>query len=168
MTIKKTTIAVVGVLIVAGGLMSLPYFSKPDAIADEVIKPVENISIVPILSEAVNKGEKFELANSSEFTIVSGQGAKIQEVRIFKSLDEKFDVGITKIDKATLNFHDWPIDEFVHLIEGRVEITDKDSNTKTYGPGESIVIPKGFNGVWKQLEPVTMIAIFYATEANAH
>lgn len=130
--------------------------------------PAEKHQIVSIDSASLGQGAGFELQDSSEFKVISGFGAKIREIRLFKSLDDKFDVGLTKIDKVTLRFQDWPIDEFVSLLKGRVEITDRNKNAQVFEEGESFVIPQGFNGVWRQLSPVTMITIFYSKDAQNH
>ncbi len=161
MNYKKLNFAVVGLMLFPNLVISKD-LEKKETVA------VERNQIVKIDPSSLVRESKFELKDSSEFKIISGFGAKMSEARIYKSTDKKFDVGITKIDKVTLNFHDWPIDEFVYLIEGQVEITDQDLNVNVYGPGDSIVIPKGFSGVWRQISSVTMVTIFYLAESNQH
>ena len=147
---------------------SVPTESNSAEPSGDVKAPDEIRPIVNLDPAAVTNGAKVELKDSPDFTIASGLGADIQEVRIYKSADEKFDVGFTKIDTVTLNFQNWPIDEFVTVVEGQVEISSSDMDTKLYGPGDSFVIPKGFNGLWRQLSPVTLLTIFYATDSSGH
>jgi uncharacterized cupin superfamily protein len=45
-------------------------------------------------------------------------------------------------------------DEFFFVIAGRVRITADDGHTVEIGPGESLVIPAGFKGVFTVLEPL--------------
>jgi uncharacterized protein len=45
-------------------------------------------------------------------------------------------------------------DEFFHVLEGRIRISDEAGNAKEFGPGEACVIPAGFSGLFEVLEPV--------------
>ena len=45
-------------------------------------------------------------------------------------------------------------DEFFHILEGRIRITNTAGLPKEFGPGEACVIPGGFSGVFEVLEPV--------------
>lgn len=45
-------------------------------------------------------------------------------------------------------------DEYFHVQEGRIRITDDAGNACEFGAGEACVIPAGFTGVFEVLEPV--------------
>lgn len=45
-------------------------------------------------------------------------------------------------------------DEFFHVLEGRIRITDENGQACEFGIGEACVIPAGFKGVFEVLEPV--------------
>lgn len=45
-------------------------------------------------------------------------------------------------------------DEFFHVLEGRIRITDAAGVAREFGPGEACVIPGGFTGLFEVLEPV--------------
>lgn len=45
-------------------------------------------------------------------------------------------------------------DEFFHVTQGRVRITDDAGKAVEIGAGESLVIPAGFKGVFEVVEPV--------------
>ncbi len=45
-------------------------------------------------------------------------------------------------------------DEFFCVIEGRCRITDTAGHASEAGPGQSLVIPAGFKGVFEVLEPM--------------
>ena len=45
-------------------------------------------------------------------------------------------------------------DEFFHVLEGRIRITDATGTAKEFGPGDGCVIPGGFTGLFEVLEPV--------------
>ncbi len=52
----------------------------------------------------------------------------------------------------------------MYFLEGQVEITNEDGSSKIYGPGDALVMPKGFNGTWRQLGPIKKINISYPGE----
>ncbi|HJV27429.1 MAG TPA: cupin domain-containing protein [Aromatoleum sp.] len=45
-------------------------------------------------------------------------------------------------------------DEFFHVIEGRIRITDDAGMAREFGPGDACVIPGGFTGLFEVIEPV--------------
>jgi len=45
-------------------------------------------------------------------------------------------------------------DEFFFVVEGRVRITADDGHSVEIGPGQSLVIPANFKGVFAVLEPL--------------
>ena len=47
-----------------------------------------------------------------------------------------------------------PNTEFVHILSGRVRMTDDaDGSEREIGPGDLMVLPKGWSGRWEVLEP---------------
>lgn len=44
--------------------------------------------------------------------------------------------------------------EFFAIISGRVALTDEHGHAEVFGPGEAAVIPAGFRGKFRVLEPV--------------
>ena len=42
----------------------------------------------------------------------------------------------------------FPYDEYVHVLEGEVTLTDLDVNENTFKAGENFLVPKGFLGTW--------------------
>lgn len=45
----------------------------------------------------------------------------------------------------------YPVDEFVLVLSGKLILTDSLGTEHEYLPGESLVVPKGFTGIWKML-----------------
>ena len=43
----------------------------------------------------------------------------------------------------------WPYDEFIYLLSGKLVLTDAKGTVKEYVAGESLVVPKGFVGIWE-------------------
>ena len=42
-------------------------------------------------------------------------------------------------------------DEFCHLLEGEVELSDGEGGSRRFGPGDAFVVPAGFAGTWRNL-----------------
>jgi uncharacterized cupin superfamily protein len=62
---------------------------------------------------------------------------------------------------VTLELHDWPVDEFMFIVEGQVEITDASGHSRIYGPGDALVMPRGFTGTWRQLSDIRKMQVSY-------
>lgn len=45
-------------------------------------------------------------------------------------------------------------DEYFHVLEGRIRISDEQGNANEFGPGDACVIPAGFTGTFEVLQPV--------------
>lgn len=46
-------------------------------------------------------------------------------------------------------------DEFFHVIDGRIRITDAAGLAREFGPGDAGVIPGGFTGIFEVVEAVS-------------
>ena len=55
--------------------------------------------------------------------------------------------------------------EFCHLLAGRVRLVDAAGIEAMFGPGESFVIPAGFEGLWEVLEPARKLYAVYEPAA---
>ena len=55
-------------------------------------------------------------------------------------------------DAATYAISDpFPVDEYVLVLSGKLILTDARGTAHEYLPGDSLVVPKGFTGIWKML-----------------
>ena len=45
----------------------------------------------------------------------------------------------------------FPYDEFVTILSGKLILTDEQGMSAEYSAGESLVVPKGFTGIWQML-----------------
>jgi uncharacterized cupin superfamily protein len=95
--------------------------------------------------------------------VVGKRGAGASNVTAFVSSDKKLDVGVSQYEQVTLELRNWPVDEFMYLIEGEVEITDASGRSHVYGPGDAFVMPKGFEGTWRQLSAIKKINVSYGS-----
>ena len=69
---------------------------------------------------------------------------------IFFSGDEIV-VELWEADAGKLRLDDFPYEEFVLVLSGKLVLTDANGNSTTYSAGESLVVPKGFKGTWEML-----------------
>lgn len=62
--------------------------------------------------------------------------------------------GIWRCGPYTERYEDYPVDEFMIVLEGEVTLEGDDGFRGTYRKGDAFLLPKGFKGVWRQ--PVSM------------
>lgn len=58
-------------------------------------------------------------------------------------------------------------DEYFHVLEGRLRITDHEGVAREFGPGQGCLIPAGFQGVFEVLEAVRKHYVFIERRAAA-
>jgi len=51
--------------------------------------------------------------------------------------------------------------EFCHILEGRIRITDEAGTSIIVVPGDNFVISAGFKGTWETLEPAKKIYVIF-------
>ncbi len=51
--------------------------------------------------------------------------------------------------------------EFCHILQGRIRITDDTGTSITVGPGDNFVIAAGFTGTWETLETAKKIYVIF-------
>lgn len=57
-------------------------------------------------------------------------------------------VAVWESGPGSLRSHNYPLDEFVLVLEGTLVTTDADGTAREFGPGDTFIIPKGWNGTW--------------------
>lgn len=58
-----------------------------------------------------------------------------------------------------------PYDEFVYLLEGRIDVIDEDGDVESYRAGDSFVMPRGCKCTWDVKEPVRKLYVVLTAEA---
>jgi uncharacterized cupin superfamily protein len=96
-----------------------------------------------------------ELAPYPDEVVLSGKS--IHERWQF-SHDELF-VGAYQAEPAKLALENYPHDEFMYLLSGKISITDEHGNLEEFYPGQALVLKKGFNGTFEMHGNVRKIAI---------
>jgi uncharacterized cupin superfamily protein len=67
--------------------------------------------------------------------------------------------GVWKCTAHTLKFGPYPVDEFMLVLEGSVNIVHEDGLEEIFRAGDAFVIPKGLPCQWKQTESIHKIYV---------
>ncbi|WP_182903036.1 cupin domain-containing protein [Microbispora sp. H10830] len=62
-------------------------------------------------------------------------------------------------EPGSVRIRHWPYDEICVIQTGRVAIEDADGGRAEFGPGETFLVPAGFDGWWHTLEPTRKIFV---------
>ncbi|GJE26909.1 cupin domain-containing protein [Methylobacterium organophilum] len=84
--------------------------------------------------------------------ILSGDPAQTVSF-VYRNADGSVSAGIWTCQPGKWRI-DFKQDEFVHILEGEVVVTDGDGRAKTYRAGDAFVTPAGFSGTWDVRRPV--------------
>ena len=96
--------------------------------------------------------------------VITGNKPVARGVTSFQSSDGKLGVGFYHGSDVILQINGWPVDEVMVFLEGQVEIINQDGSSKIFGPGEMLVMPKGFIGTWRQLGPIKKLNVSYQAQ----
>ena len=64
----------------------------------------------------------------------------------------KLRTGLWTGEAGTLTMRKYPTDEVCTVIYGKIEITNEDGSVVVLTPGESVLVPKGWSGTWRNVE----------------
>ena len=63
---------------------------------------------------------------------------------------EEVVVEVYEAEPAKLKIDEpWPYDEFIYVLSGKLALTDARGEVTQFVAGESLVVPKGFLGIWE-------------------
>ena len=78
------------------------------------------------------------------------EGDQVEAVRsFFKSPDGSVDIGIWECTPGRFTADRSDSSEICHIISGRVELSRIDGEVRELGPGDLLVLPKGWKGEWR-------------------
>ena len=120
------------------------------------------MKIVHLETAALEQVELKAIEDLSFMKVIDGDDVQHGGLSSFISADDSFRVGLSTYTKVSLKLTNWPANEFMYFLEGQVEITDEEGESKIYGPGDAIVMPKGFNGTWRQPSPIKKIYVSHS------
>ncbi len=84
--------------------------------------------------------------------LISGEPFGLDHV-YYQKKSPAIQAGIWRSSPYTEFYEKYPCDEFMYIIEGSVTI-EADKFEVTYCKEEAFLLPKGFQGYWKQEEPM--------------
>ena len=64
----------------------------------------------------------------------------------YYSQDGNFGIGVWESKPGETTYTDLEYDELMYVLDGTLVMTDEHANTETVGPGEGLVLPKGWTG----------------------
>jgi uncharacterized cupin superfamily protein len=64
----------------------------------------------------------------------------------YYSQDGNFGIGVWESKPGETTYTDLEYDELMYVLDGKLVMTDEHANTETVGPGEGVVLPKGWTG----------------------
>ncbi|WP_119678854.1 cupin domain-containing protein [Indioceanicola profundi] len=78
----------------------------------------------------------------------------------FSSTDGRFNCGVWtgQVGSWRVSFTE---NEFCHLLEGKVIVTDTAGDARTFTAGDAFVMPAGFVGTWEVVEPAKKLYAVY-------
>ena len=68
-------------------------------------------------------------------------------------------VGTYQAEPAKLLLKDYPNDEFMYVLSGKIIITEEGGVAEEFGPGQGLVLKKGFCGTFEMQDNLRKIAI---------
>jgi len=77
----------------------------------------------------------------------------------FGGEDEPIEVGVWACTPGGWTVTDRPDTETVRIISGRARLTDAGGRAAELGPGDLLVLPRGWSGRWDILEPVRKLYV---------
>ncbi|MEV6071503.1 cupin domain-containing protein [Nocardia sp. NPDC052001] len=70
------------------------------------------------------------------------------------SADQRFSVGSWRAQPYTEYIESYPGDEFTHVLEGSLTLTSEDGVARTFGPGDSFTLERGWRGEYRVDAPL--------------
>ena len=64
--------------------------------------------------------------------------------------------GIWECNAGSIELYDCAADRVCFILRGTLRLTDRQKHSEAFGPGECLVIPRGFSGVWSQSDDFAM------------
>jgi len=91
-------------------------------------------------------------------TLTPGQGEAVKS--LWKSPDGMLDIGVWECEPGRFTADRSESLEFCYFLQGKIVMTHVDGTKKTLGPGDAILLPKGWKGTWEILEHTRKVYFF--------
>lgn len=87
-------------------------------------------------------------AYPSEARVGSFDGAFKREKAYTSQSNPEHVIGFWESGPGAMTTDSYPIDEYCLIMMGTLVLTDADGTSRTFNPGDSFIIPKGWAGTW--------------------
>ena len=77
----------------------------------------------------------------------------------------QLDAGVWQCEPNKHVIESAPYDEFVYLLEGRVDVIDSEGGVETFQAGDSFIMPRGCHCIWDVKEAVRKLYVVLTAEA---
>jgi uncharacterized cupin superfamily protein len=124
---------------------------------------VQPVALVDTSANSIGAATHDLVDSDPHRKVVAPSGARAADVELFRSADPGLVMDVADYDQIALKLTDWPVDEFVYILDGKVEITGPKGIKRIYGPADAFVIPKGFSGTWSQLSRIKKLTVSHAS-----
>ncbi len=142
--LERSGVAAVGAVLVMSWLFAPAFSAAEDA------KPAKKAAALPVgFDDARLRGElPAEEAFIDPSLILKGKSNPRGEV-LFRG--EELIVEVYADDEVKIRASEpFPHDEFIYVLSGDLLLTGTDGVERHYAAGDTLVIPKGFTGIWHQ------------------
>jgi len=79
----------------------------------------------------------------------------------FTDASGQLTAGVWECTPYTQEIDAYPVNEYCHILSGKVVITDADSASQTFQPGDSFVIAKGTRCTWHMPETTRKFYVIF-------
>ena len=78
---------------------------------------------------------------------------------LHSTADGSVEVGVWSCTPGGWAIENRPDTETVRILSGRARLTDTDGSSTDLGPGDVLVLPKGWSGRWDIIEPLRKLYV---------
>ena len=120
-----------------------------------------NGTLTPLSPAAVEALSLTPTAYVATDNITQGDPAERGHM-VYASPDDKFLVGVWAAEPYAETFPDgYPGDEFAHVLRGSLTLIDPEGTARSFGPGDSYVMTKGWSGTFQVDASFTKYFVLY-------
>lgn len=87
-------------------------------------------------------------------------GQQEAAVSLWTSPDGALDIGVWECTPGVFTADRSAAAEFCHFLQGRIVMTHADGTRAELGPGDAIMLPRGWKGTWEIVEQTRKIYAF--------
>ncbi|GIK98675.1 MAG: cupin [Alphaproteobacteria bacterium] len=89
------------------------------------------------------------------------EGQREASRTLWASKDGLMEIGVWECTPGRFTADREAAAEFCHFLEGRIEMCHADGTKKILGPGDALMLPRGWKGEWNILEPTRKIYVIH-------